>query len=90
MLGYLATSSGPSRKDVQGVYRWLSGLRLTDAAVQLPCADKVLAWIASFLFFKMVLKIGFFKIVLLKFVFKKFCVQRFVFLKSVFNLLCFV
>ena len=51
MLGYLATSSGPSRKDVQGVYRWLSGLRLADAAVQLPCADKVLAWIASFFIF---------------------------------------
>ena len=79
MLGYLATSSGPSRKDVQGVYRWLSGLRLADAAVQLPCADKVLAWNTSFLFLKMVLKMGLkliFKVCFFNFLFLKICFKH--------------
>ena len=44
LLSYLRTASSASRKDAQGVWRLLSSLRLTDAQVQLPVADKVIAW----------------------------------------------
>ena len=44
LLSYLRTAAAASRKDAQGVWRLLSSLRLTDAQVQLPVADKVIAW----------------------------------------------
>ncbi|CAK0850440.1 unnamed protein product [Prorocentrum cordatum] len=46
MLTYLKTATEASKKDTQGVLRWLCGLRLADTDVQLPCADAVLAWMS--------------------------------------------
>ena len=45
MIGYLQVARRASRKDCSGVLRFLSQLRLTDSEIQLPIADKVLAWI---------------------------------------------
>ena len=44
LVSYLRTADAATRKDAQGVWRLLSSLRLTDAQVQLPVADKVIAW----------------------------------------------
>ena len=49
MLAYLRTTSRVSRKDLQGVLRWFSDLRLGEVEVQLPCAWAVAAWISRFL-----------------------------------------
>ena len=46
MLGFLKTSKSATKKDCQGIYRWLTDLRLADAEVQLPCVDAVVSWIA--------------------------------------------
>ena len=45
IIGYLQTAKIASRKDASGILRFLSQLRISDAAVQLPIADKILAWI---------------------------------------------
>ena len=50
MLAYLQTSKEASRKDASGVLRFLAQLRLADHLVQLPTADKILAWIVRFLY----------------------------------------
>ena len=47
LLAYLKTSVAVSKKDAQGVVRWLAGLRLADTEVHLTCADNVVAWAAS-------------------------------------------
>ena len=44
MIDYLKTSTEVSRKDAQGVWRWMSSLRLTCTEVQLKCADKIVSW----------------------------------------------
>ena len=33
-------------REVQGVLRWLTELRLSDAETQLPCADAIIAFVA--------------------------------------------